>query len=96
MLDSSDCTLSLDSLFFEKPIVHEVWVKQDNSHHPFFLYQLCQCFSFWNAFDRKPLHQEASQWQLEVPPSLSQIPATPDLQQESFSTLNSMLGSGLG
>ncbi|XP_026231243.1 probable ATP-dependent DNA helicase HFM1 isoform X2 [Anabas testudineus] len=63
MLDSSGYTSSLDSLFFEKPIVHKV----------------------------KPLHQEASPWQLEVPPSLSQIPATQDLQQEteSLSALNS-------
>ncbi|XP_028987993.1 probable ATP-dependent DNA helicase HFM1 isoform X2 [Betta splendens] len=60
MLDSSDCTLPLDSLFFVKPIVHKV----------------------------KPLLQEASQ--LEMPPSLSQIPATQDLQQEAetLSTLN--------
>ncbi|XP_062285176.1 probable ATP-dependent DNA helicase HFM1 [Scomber scombrus] len=61
MLDSDDCSLSLDNLFFEKPIVHKV----------------------------KPLHQEASPWQLEVPPSLSQIPATQDMQKEaeSLSTL---------
>nr|XP_020471702.1 probable ATP-dependent DNA helicase HFM1 isoform X2 [Monopterus albus] len=61
MSDSSDCTLSLDNLFFEKPIIHKV----------------------------KPLHQEASPWQLEVPPSFSQIPATQDMQEEaeSFSTL---------
>ncbi|KAM9845417.1 putative ATP-dependent DNA helicase HFM1 [Aulostomus maculatus] len=63
MLDSDDCTLSLENLFFEKPIVHKV----------------------------KPLHQETRSWQLEVPPSLSQIPATLDLQQEaeSLSTLYS-------
>ncbi|XP_042284250.1 probable ATP-dependent DNA helicase HFM1 isoform X1 [Thunnus maccoyii] len=63
MWDSDDCTLSLDNLFFEKPIVHKV----------------------------KPLHQEASPWQLEVPPSPSQIPATEDMQEEaeSFSTLYS-------
>ncbi|XP_022610745.1 probable ATP-dependent DNA helicase HFM1 [Seriola dumerili] len=63
MLDSSDCTLSLDNLFFEKPIVLKV----------------------------KPLHQEASPWQLEVPPSLSQIPATQDMQKEAetFATLYS-------
>ncbi|XP_041804440.1 probable ATP-dependent DNA helicase HFM1 [Chelmon rostratus] len=63
MLDSDDCILSLDNLFFEKPIVHQV----------------------------KPLHQEASPWQLEQPPSLSQIPATQDMQEEaeSLSTLNS-------
>ncbi|XP_076601310.1 putative ATP-dependent DNA helicase HFM1 [Chaetodon auriga] len=63
MLDSNDCTLSLDNLFFEKPIVHQV----------------------------KPLHQEASPWQLEVPPSLSQIPDTQDMQEEAefLSTLYS-------
>uniref|UniRef100_A0A3Q3IGD2 DNA 3'-5' helicase n=1 Tax=Monopterus albus TaxID=43700 RepID=A0A3Q3IGD2_MONAL len=54
MSDSSDCTLSLDNLFFEKPIIH-----------------------------KKPLHQEASPWQLEVPPSFSQIPATQDMQEEA-------------
>ncbi|XP_023270563.1 probable ATP-dependent DNA helicase HFM1 [Seriola lalandi dorsalis] len=61
MLDSSDCTLSLDNLFFEKPTVLKV----------------------------KPLHQEVSPWQLEVPPSLSQIPATQDMQKEAetFATL---------
>ncbi|XP_050925720.1 probable ATP-dependent DNA helicase HFM1 [Lates calcarifer] len=57
MLDSSDCTLSLDNLFFEKPIVHKVM----------------------------PLNQEASPWQLEMPPSLSQIPATQDIQEEAES-----------
>ncbi|XP_038574292.1 probable ATP-dependent DNA helicase HFM1 isoform X1 [Micropterus salmoides] len=63
MLDSDDCTLSLDNLFFEKPIVHKV----------------------------KPLYQEASPWQLEVPPCLSQFPATQDIQEEaeSLSTLYS-------
>ncbi|XP_071346356.1 probable ATP-dependent DNA helicase HFM1 isoform X2 [Trachinotus anak] len=63
MLDSSDCSLSLDNLFFEKPIVLKV----------------------------KPLHQEASPWQLEVPPSLSQIPGTQDMQEEAetISTLYS-------
>ncbi|XP_040912221.1 probable ATP-dependent DNA helicase HFM1 [Toxotes jaculatrix] len=63
MLDSSDCSLSLDNLFFEKPIVHKV----------------------------KPLHQEANPWKLEVPPCLSQIPASQDLQEEaeSLSTLYS-------
>ncbi|XP_027140746.1 probable ATP-dependent DNA helicase HFM1 isoform X2 [Larimichthys crocea] len=55
MLDSDDCTLSLDDLFFEKPLVHKV----------------------------KPLHQEARPWQLEAPPSLSQIPATQDMQEEA-------------
>uniref|UniRef100_A0A3B4UBF4 DNA 3'-5' helicase n=1 Tax=Seriola dumerili TaxID=41447 RepID=A0A3B4UBF4_SERDU len=66
MLDSSDCTLSLDNLFFEKPIVL-----------------------------KKPLHQEASPWQLEVPPSLSQIPATQDMQKEAetFATLYSKFRS---
>uniref|UniRef100_UPI0037E94618 probable ATP-dependent DNA helicase HFM1 n=1 Tax=Semicossyphus pulcher TaxID=241346 RepID=UPI0037E94618 len=61
MLDSDDCVLSLDNLFFEKPIVHKV----------------------------KPLHYEVSPWQLEAPPSLSQIPATQDMQEEaeSLSTL---------
>uniref|UniRef100_A0A3Q3WGG6 DNA 3'-5' helicase n=1 Tax=Mola mola TaxID=94237 RepID=A0A3Q3WGG6_MOLML len=54
MLDSDDCTLSLDNLFFEKPVVH-----------------------------KKPLLQEASPWRLEVPPSLSQIPASQDTQGES-------------
>uniref|UniRef100_UPI003AAD2253 probable ATP-dependent DNA helicase HFM1 n=1 Tax=Centroberyx gerrardi TaxID=166262 RepID=UPI003AAD2253 len=57
MLDSDDCTLSLDNLFFERPVVHKV----------------------------KPLHQEASPWQLEVPPSISQIPATQDIQKEAES-----------
>ncbi|XP_047188173.1 probable ATP-dependent DNA helicase HFM1 isoform X2 [Scophthalmus maximus] len=63
MLDSSDCSLSLDNLFFEKPIVHKV----------------------------KPLHQVASPWHLETPPSLSQIPASHDVQEEteSLSTLYS-------
>ncbi|XP_035525900.1 probable ATP-dependent DNA helicase HFM1 [Morone saxatilis] len=63
MLDSEDFTMSLDNLFFEKPIVHKV----------------------------KPLHQEDGPWQLEVPPSLSQIPATQDMQEEaeSLSTLYS-------
>ncbi|XP_041697631.1 probable ATP-dependent DNA helicase HFM1 isoform X2 [Coregonus clupeaformis] len=55
MLDSEDCTLSLDNLFFERPVVHKV----------------------------KPLCQEQSFWQLEPPPSLSQIPATQDIQKES-------------
>nr|XP_046265686.1 probable ATP-dependent DNA helicase HFM1 isoform X2 [Scatophagus argus] len=57
MLNSDDCTLSLDNLFFEKPIVHKV----------------------------KPLHQEASPWQLEVPPRLSEIPATQDMQEQAQS-----------
>ncbi|CAB1458650.1 unnamed protein product, partial [Pleuronectes platessa] len=57
MLDPSDCSLSLDNLFFEKPIVHKV----------------------------KPLHQETSPWHLDVPPSLSQIPATHDKQEEAES-----------
>ncbi|KAM6919896.1 putative ATP-dependent DNA helicase HFM1 [Lycodopsis pacificus] len=57
MLDTDDCTLSLDNLFFEKPIVHRV----------------------------EPLHQEVSPWQLEVPPSLSQVPATQDVQKEAES-----------
>ncbi|XP_074506864.1 putative ATP-dependent DNA helicase HFM1 [Sebastes fasciatus] len=63
MLDSDDCTLSLDNLFFERPIVHKV----------------------------KPLHQEVNPWQLEVPPSLSQLPDTQDMQKEaeSLSTLYS-------
>ncbi|KAM8849670.1 putative ATP-dependent DNA helicase HFM1 isoform 2-T5 [Spinachia spinachia] len=63
MLDTDDCTLSLDELFFEKPIVHKV----------------------------KPLHQEVSRWQLDVPLSLSQVPATQKVQKEaeSFSTLYS-------
>ncbi|KAM9349950.1 putative ATP-dependent DNA helicase HFM1 [Symphorus nematophorus] len=63
MLDSDDYKLSLDNLFFEKPIVHRV----------------------------RPLHQEACPWQLEVPPSLSQIPAAQDMQEEaeSLSTLYS-------
>lgn len=34
MLDSNDCVLSLDNLFFEKPIVHKVWVQRDMPHHP--------------------------------------------------------------
>ncbi|CAB1325909.1 unnamed protein product [Coregonus sp. 'balchen'] len=55
MLDSEDCTLSLDNLFFERPVVHKV----------------------------KPLCQEQSFWQLEPPPSLSQIPATQDIQKEA-------------
>uniref|UniRef100_A0A3B4A8S9 Helicase ATP-binding domain-containing protein n=1 Tax=Periophthalmus magnuspinnatus TaxID=409849 RepID=A0A3B4A8S9_9GOBI len=50
MLDSDDCTLSQDNLFFEKPIVHKT-----------------------------------SQWQVEMPPSLSQIPGTQDMQEEAFS-----------
>ncbi|KAM3865988.1 putative ATP-dependent DNA helicase HFM1 [Diretmus argenteus] len=39
----------------------------------------------------KPLHQDAGPWQLEVPPSLSQIPATQDIQREAemFSALYS-------
>ncbi|XP_063742496.1 probable ATP-dependent DNA helicase HFM1 [Eleginops maclovinus] len=57
MLDSDDCTLSLDNLFFEKPIVHKV----------------------------KPLHHEVSPWHLEMPPSLSQVPATQDMQKEAES-----------
>ncbi|XP_041659142.1 probable ATP-dependent DNA helicase HFM1 [Cheilinus undulatus] len=61
MLDSGDCVLSLDSLFFEKPTVLKV----------------------------KPLHQEISPWQLEASLSLSQIPATQDMQEEAKSTLYS-------
>ncbi|XP_037537228.1 probable ATP-dependent DNA helicase HFM1 [Nematolebias whitei] len=63
MQDADDFTLSLDSLFFDKPIVHKV----------------------------KPLHHEASQWQLEAPPSLTHIPATQDMQEEAetLSTLHS-------
>ncbi|XP_061654278.1 probable ATP-dependent DNA helicase HFM1 isoform X1 [Phyllopteryx taeniolatus] len=57
MLDSDDCTLSLDNLFFEKPLVHKV----------------------------KPLHQEVRPWQLEEPPSLSQIPPTQVMQEEAKS-----------
>ncbi|KAK5918937.1 hypothetical protein CgunFtcFv8_022875 [Champsocephalus gunnari] len=57
MLDSDDFTLSLDNLFFEKPIVHKV----------------------------KPLHQEVSPWHLDMPPSLSQVPATQDMQKEAES-----------
>ncbi|KAK6302426.1 hypothetical protein J4Q44_G00267810 [Coregonus suidteri] len=55
MLDSEECTLYLDNLFFERPVVHKV----------------------------KPLCQEQSSWQLEPPPSLSQIPATQDIQKEA-------------
>ncbi|CDQ68847.1 unnamed protein product [Oncorhynchus mykiss] len=55
MLDSEECTLSLDNLFFERPVVHKV----------------------------NPLCQEQSSWQLEPPPSLSQIPATQDIQKEA-------------
>lgn len=52
----------------------------------------------WAVFDRKPLHQRASPWQLEVPPSLSQIPATQEIQEETdfLSNLYSRLCSGLG
>lgn len=57
MSDSNDCILSLDNLFFEKPVVHKV----------------------------KPLRQETSQWQVDLPPSLSQIPATQDMQEEAES-----------
>ncbi|XP_070701535.1 probable ATP-dependent DNA helicase HFM1 [Pempheris klunzingeri] len=57
MIDTSDCTLPLDNLFFEKPIIHKV----------------------------KPLHQEASPWQLEVPPSLSQIPTAQAMHEEAES-----------
>ncbi|XP_061694341.1 probable ATP-dependent DNA helicase HFM1 isoform X2 [Syngnathoides biaculeatus] len=57
MLDSDDCTLSLDNLFFEKPVVHKV----------------------------NPLHQEVWPWQLEEPPSLSQIPPTQVMQEEAES-----------
>ncbi|XP_055007854.1 probable ATP-dependent DNA helicase HFM1 [Boleophthalmus pectinirostris] len=60
MLDSDGSTSYLDSLFFEKPIVHEV----------------------------RPLRQETSQWQVEIPPSLSQIPGTQDMQKEAFSFLH--------
>ncbi|XP_077415257.1 putative ATP-dependent DNA helicase HFM1 [Vanacampus margaritifer] len=60
ILDSDDCTLSLDNLFFEKPIVHKV----------------------------KPLHREVSPWQLEAPPSLSQIPTTQVMQEEAASLAN--------
>ncbi|KAM6948757.1 LOW QUALITY PROTEIN: putative ATP-dependent DNA helicase HFM1 [Aplochiton taeniatus] len=38
----------------------------------------------------KPLCQEASKWQMEAPPSLSQIPATQDIQKEAES--RSLLG----
>ncbi|XP_019733399.1 probable ATP-dependent DNA helicase HFM1 [Hippocampus comes] len=64
MLDSDDCALSLDNLFFEKPIVHKV----------------------------KPLKRVVSPWQVEAPPSLSQIPATQVLQEEaeSLTTLYSL------
>ncbi|XP_036822815.1 probable ATP-dependent DNA helicase HFM1 [Oncorhynchus mykiss] len=55
MLDSEECTLSLDNLFFERPVVHKV----------------------------NPLCQEQNSWQLEPPPSLSQIPATQDIQKEA-------------
>ncbi|XP_064798161.1 probable ATP-dependent DNA helicase HFM1 isoform X2 [Oncorhynchus masou masou] len=55
MLDSEDCTLSLDNLFFERPVVHKV----------------------------KPLCHEQSSWQLKPPLSLSQIPATQDIQKEA-------------
>ncbi|XP_047445151.1 probable ATP-dependent DNA helicase HFM1 [Mugil cephalus] len=63
MMDADNWTMSLDNLFFEKPIVHRV----------------------------KPLHQEASAWQLEAPPSLTHIPSTQDMQEEaeSLSTLYS-------
>uniref|UniRef100_A0A4W5S075 Helicase for meiosis 1 n=1 Tax=Hucho hucho TaxID=62062 RepID=A0A4W5S075_9TELE len=54
MLDSEESTLSLDNLFFERPVVHKV----------------------------KSLCQEQSYWHLEPPPSLSQIPATQDIQKE--------------
>ncbi|XP_054622739.1 probable ATP-dependent DNA helicase HFM1 isoform X2 [Dunckerocampus dactyliophorus] len=64
--NSDDCTLSLDNLFHEKPIVHKV----------------------------KPLHQEASAWQLESPPSLSQIPTTQVMQEgaESLAALCKFTG----
>nr|XP_057922081.1 probable ATP-dependent DNA helicase HFM1 isoform X1 [Doryrhamphus excisus]XP_057922082.1 probable ATP-dependent DNA helicase HFM1 isoform X1 [Doryrhamphus excisus]XP_057922083.1 probable ATP-dependent DNA helicase HFM1 isoform X1 [Doryrhamphus excisus] len=53
--NSDDCTLSLDNLFYEKPIDRRL----------------------------KPLHQDASPWQLEAPPSLSQIPTTQVMQEEA-------------
>ncbi len=48
MLDLDDCTLSLDNLFFEKPVVHKVWVQTDACHHPslFLLSQLNMCIFF--------------------------------------------------
>ncbi|XP_034038430.1 probable ATP-dependent DNA helicase HFM1 [Thalassophryne amazonica] len=57
MLNSGDCTLSLDNLFFEKPVLHK----------------------------RTPQQQAASPWQLEMPPSPSQIPTTQDMQEEAAS-----------
>ncbi|XP_062336822.1 probable ATP-dependent DNA helicase HFM1 [Osmerus eperlanus] len=57
MLDPEDCSLSLESLFFEGPVVHKV----------------------------KPLCQEVRHWQLEPPPSNSQIPSTQDIQREAES-----------
>uniref|UniRef100_A0A3Q2Z9M2 DNA 3'-5' helicase n=1 Tax=Hippocampus comes TaxID=109280 RepID=A0A3Q2Z9M2_HIPCM len=38
MLDSDDCALSLDNLFFEKPIVHKAKFRQVFSEFPFFNY----------------------------------------------------------
>lgn len=50
-----------------------------------------------DVFSRRPLHQDAVSWQLEDPPPLSQIPATPDLQAEVqfLSTLHGTSCSGL-
>ncbi|KAL0966696.1 hypothetical protein UPYG_G00298560 [Umbra pygmaea] len=63
MLDSEDCPLTLDNLFFEMPVVQKV----------------------------KPVCQDQSSWQLEAPPSFSQIPATQDIQKEAegYSSLGS-------
>ncbi|XP_036409769.1 probable ATP-dependent DNA helicase HFM1 [Megalops cyprinoides] len=61
MLDPEEGTVPLDSLFFDRPVIHKV----------------------------KPLCQEQGVWQVEPPPSVSEIPATQDLEKEieSFHSL---------
>lgn len=89
------------SVFWETRCPQSVSTKRyaSSSHiHLLFSAGLSFFFPLWNLSNRKPLHQEPSPWRLEAPPSLSQIPATQVMQEEaeSFSTLYSMLWSGLG
>ncbi|XP_037402500.1 probable ATP-dependent DNA helicase HFM1 [Pygocentrus nattereri] len=55
MTESEEFTLSLDNLFFDRPLVHKV----------------------------NPLCQEQNVWQVDAAPSVSEIPATQDIQREA-------------
>lgn len=57
MFESSDCSFSLDNLFFEKPTVHKVWVHRNAPCHPslFLLCQVNMCCTILVSFWQKAL-----------------------------------------